>query len=121
MRRVIIESPYMGKGATIYERAQATARNVRFLQACMHDCLMRGEAPFASQGLYTQPGVLDDSKPEEREHGIRAGFAWREVAEATVVYTNLGMSSGMEYGILNAHKMGCAIEFRMLPEDWDQP
>lgn len=76
MKRVIIESPYAGD----------IDRNLRYLRACMADCLRRGEAPFASHGLYTQPGVLDDDKPDERKLGIEAGFAWRDVAEMTVVY-----------------------------------
>lgn len=95
MRRVIIESPFAGD----------VERNLRYLRACMADCLVRGEAPFASHGLYTQPGVLDDSIPEERELGIVAGFAWREVAAITAVYTDLGVSRGMEYGIAAATRL----------------
>lgn len=76
---------------------------------------MRGEAPYASHLLYTQQGVLDDTIPAEREHGIQAGFAWRQVAQKTVVYTDLGISRGMEYGLLDATKRGCPIEMRTLP------
>lgn len=81
-RLVIVESPYAGD----------IEENLRYLRAAMRDCLLRGEAPFASHGLYTQPGVLRDEIPEEREHGITAGFAWRRVSCATVVYTDLGIS-----------------------------
>jgi hypothetical protein len=96
MRLVVIESPYAGAHAG----DQATVeRNLRYLRACMADCFARGEAPFASHGLYTQPGVLDDNDVAERERGIQAGFAWREVADATVVYNDLGIWRGMEYGI----------------------
>lgn len=80
----------------------------------MRDCLNRGEAPFASHGLYTQDGVLDDSNPTERRQGIEAGFAWREKAELTVVYTDLGISSGMELGIEDARVKGLPIEYRSL-------
>ncbi len=104
-RLVIIESPYAGN----------VELNVRYARAAMHDSLLRGEAPYASHLLYTQPGVLDDSIPEEREHGIQAGFAWRQVAEATVVYTDLGISKGMEYGINDARKRNCPIEYRTIP------
>lgn len=52
MRRVIVESPYAGD----------IERNMRYLRACLADCLRRGEAPFASHAIYTQPGVLDDSE-----------------------------------------------------------
>lgn len=123
MRRVIVESPYAGD----------VERNLRYLRACLRDCLRRGEAPFASHGLYTQPGVLDDSLPAQREHGIQAGFAWRECADATVVYTNLGKSHGMECGVAAAEEFRAAlrvqgwnpdqvhpIEYRQIGEGWDQ-
>lgn len=110
MRLVIIESPYAGD----------IELNLRYLRAAMHDSLLRGEAPYASHGLYTQPGVLDDNKPEEREHGIQAGFAWRQVAELTAVYVDLGYSKGMEYGMADAHKRGVPVEIRILGENWDR-
>ena len=106
-RRVIVESPYAGDIAT----------NLRYLRACLRDCLLRGEAPFASHGLYTQEGVLDDQVPEERVHGIEAGFAWRSAAEATVVYIDLGISNGMTYGISHANKNGQPVEYRTI-EGW---
>lgn len=109
MRRVIVESPYAG--ATPAD----TERNARYLRAAMADCLHRGESPYASHGLYTQPGVLDDTIPEERALGIAAGFVWRPVAEATVVYLDLGRSGGMKLGIEHAREIGQLVEERYLP------
>ena len=106
MRLVIVESPYAGDVNT----------NEEYARDCLRDCLLRGEAPYASHLLYTQPGVLDDDKPEERSHGIQAGFAWRRVAEATVVYTDLGISRGMELGIADAKTRGVPVEYRQLSE-----
>lgn len=106
MKRVIVESPYAGN----------IELHLRYLRACMADCIRRGEAPYASHALYTQPGVLRDEVPEERAAGTHAGFAWREVAELTVVYTDLGMSNGMKYGIKDAERIGCAIEYRTLDD-----
>jgi hypothetical protein len=106
MRLVVIESPYMGD----------IELNLKYLRACMRDCLFRKEAPFASHGLYTQEGVLRDEVPEERKRGIHAGFAWRRVADATVVYTDLGISTGMQYGIDAAEAIhGHWIEYRTVP------
>jgi len=105
--RVIIESPYGGD----------VERNVRYARACMADCLSRGEAPFASHLVYTQPGVLDDTVPAERELGIQAGFAWRAGAR-TVVYTDLGVSAGMVQGIYHAQSVGSDIEYRTLGGEW---
>ena len=105
-RRVIVESPYAGDVET----------NTAYARAALHDCLSRGEAPIASHLLYTQPGVLNDDVPEERVWGIEAGLAWSSVAEATVVYDDLGLSRGMQYGIDRAKQDGRPIEFRQLPE-----
>lgn len=103
---VILESPYAGD----------IERNDAYLNAALHDCLMRGEAPFASHGLYTRPGVLDDTVPAERAAGIAAGFAWRALAQRTVVYVDLGISRGMEAGIRDAIQRGNPVEYRSLPE-----
>src|SRR5258708_7832053 len=108
MQRVIIESPYAGD----------IERNVRYARAAMWDCLNRGEAPYASHLLYTQVGVLDDSDPIERERGIQAGFEWRAASDKTVVYTDLGYSTGMKYGIKHAEKIGHPIEYRELKGEW---
>lgn len=75
---------------------------------------MRGEAPIASHLLYTQPGVLRDHDALERQWGIDAGLAWRSVADATVVYIDRGVSTGMRYGIRAAKESGKPIEYRTL-------
>lgn len=106
MRRVILESPYAGD----------IAANELYARKCLHDCLMRGEAPLASHLLYTQPHVLDEHKPEERKLGIDAGHSWYSVAEACVVYEDLGVSKGMLEGIKIAEHWNLPIERRYLPE-----
>lgn len=104
MRLVIVESPFAGD----------VNRNVTFARDCLADCLARGEAPFASHLLYTQPGVLRDEIPEERARGMVAGFAWGDVAHATVVYTDLGISEGMQKGINRAKNLGRPVEYRTI-------
>ena len=106
IRLVLIESPFAGD----------VERNRAYARAAMRDCLKRGEAPFASHLLYTQPGVLDDGIPSERDLGIEAGLAWGEVAHATVVYADHGISSGMQKGIDRAKQLGRPIEYRMIGE-----
>lgn len=101
---VIIESPYAGD----------VKKNMEYLRAAIKDCLLRGEAPFASHGLYTQ--VLDDNVPEERECGIQAGFAFREVCDFTIVYEDLGISPGMELGIRDSRMKAIPVLYRSLPE-----
>ena len=101
---VIVESPYAGE----------VTRNEQYLRRCLRDCLMRGEAPLASHGLYTLPGVLDDQVHAERELGIHAGFAWRRLALRTVVYEDYGISAGMRLGIEHAQLLRHPIEYRRL-------
>lgn len=107
MRLVIVESPFAGDVET----------NIKYARACVRDSLLRGESPIASHLLYTQEGILNDNIDEERKHGIDAGLAWRKVAQASVVYIDLGISKGMEYGIAAAKSSGVEIEYRRL-SDW---
>lgn len=104
MKLVIVESPYAGD----------VEANIEYARRCVRDSLSRGEAPIASHLLYTQPGILDDDKPDERKWGIDAGLAWRAVAQASVVYTDRGVSSGMQYGIAAAEKAGIPVEYRSI-------
>lgn len=104
MRRVIVESPYAGN----------IEANVDYARCCIRDALLRGEAPIASHLLYTQPGILRDEIPEEREWGVDAGLTWLATAEATVVYTDRGISRGMHYGIEAAARHGIPVEYRSL-------
>lgn len=103
-RRVIIESPFAGD----------IPANLEYARACVRDCLDRGEAPIASHLLYTQPGILRDEVPEERQWGIEAGLAWGVMAHATVVYTDRGISTGMAFGISHAERCNRPIEYRSL-------
>lgn len=106
MRLVILESPYAGD----------VDSNIAYARECVRDCLQRGEAPIASHLLYTQPGILDDNEPAERAWGIVAGLSWLKHADAAVVYTDRGMSSGMRQGIAAAREAGVPVEYRTLPE-----
>ena len=104
MPLVLIESPYAGD----------VERNIKFARACMRDALSRGEAPFAPHLLYTQEGILDDDIPDQRNQGIAVGLAWGRQALKTVVYTNLGITEGMQIGIQAAREEGRTVEFREL-------
>lgn len=108
MKLVLVESPYAGDVDT----------NTEYARLALADCLARGEAPFASHLLYTQPGVLDDLVPEQRALGIEAGLLWGSHAELTAVYADLGFSSGMEAGIIRAGKEDRPVEIRYLPGQW---
>jgi hypothetical protein len=106
MRLVILESPYAGD----------IEKNVEYARACVRDSLSRGEAPIASHLLYTQPGILRDENPHERQWGIDAGLAWKAVAQGSVVYCDLGISKGMEYGMAAAKEAGLPVDIRYIHE-----
>lgn len=101
-RLVLVESPYAGD----------VEANVAFAREALRDCLLRGEAPFASHLLYTQ--MLDDHVPAERELGIAAGLAVGARFDATVVYLDRGVSGGMRHGIAAAEAVGRPVEYRYL-------
>jgi len=96
-KRVIVETPYKAR------TKKGLRENIQFARDCARDCLVvYCEAPFLSHLLYTQAGILDDNNPQERQDGIDAGMAWGAAAEATVVYLDRGVSTGMLYGAKNA-------------------
>ena len=108
MRRVLLESPYKGYDWRDVEE------NLRYARACMHNCLLRGEAPYASHLLLTQEGILDDKIPNERALGIEAGLLWGECAETSVVYIDRGIGEGMKKGIRRARELGRPVLYRSL-------
>lgn len=105
MKLVVIESPLAGD----------FARNKSYAKMAMLDSLSRGEAPLASHLLYDQPGLLDDTIPEEREKGMLAGFEWGQHADLVAVYNDLGISEGMLRGIALAKERKCPVEYRTVP------
>ena len=99
---VILESPFAGDIKT----------NRAYAIDCLRDSLLRGEAPFMSHILYTE--ALDDNIPEERAIGIEAGLEIGKHAVKTVVYQDLGISTGMRYEIERANNENRPIEYRNL-------
>mgnify|MGYP006238438413 FL=1 len=99
---VIIESPYMGD----------VKSNIAYARQCMGDSLKRGEAPFASHLLYTQ--ILDDTIPQQRMMGMQRAFEWYRCADLMAVYTDKGISSGMQKGMEIAEEFKIKIEYRRL-------
>lgn len=106
---VIVESPYAGN----------VEENLRYARAAVRQCAKAGMVPLASHLLYTQPGILDDNDPAERTLGIQLGFEVRRLAARTLVFTDLGVSTGMMRGIADAERQGCPVEFCRV-EGWGQ-
>ena len=104
LRRVVVESPYAGN----------IDRNLAYARRAIRDALERGEAPIASHLLFTQPGILRDENPDERRLGIEAGFAWMECAELVALYTDYGISAGMQGALERAAALGITTTERKI-------
>ena len=111
MELVIIESPWKANSAAIQ------LRNRLYAIKAMQDSIQRKEAPYASHLLYTQ--FLTEEIEHERNLGIEMGLLWAQKAEKTVVYDDLGITSGMTFGIRRAIKEGRPVEFRSLEKPTD--
>jgi hypothetical protein len=106
VKLVIIESPYAGN----------VERNLRYLDACIRDCLSRGESPYASHRMLTT--ALDDNDPEQRAAGIAAGLEWRKRADLRVFYVDYGHSNGMLAAQDLYDREGLPYETRWLHGAW---
>jgi len=108
MSRVVVESPYSGNHDL----------NEAYAEFVMYDCIINyHESPYASHLLYTRRFVLNDDVESERNLGIKAGFCWRDVADKTVFYTDIGMTKGMKKGIRDCITKNKPYEIRILPID----
>ncbi len=89
----IVESPF--KGANRAEEQ----RNRAYLDKLIRRCVHLGYTPYASHKMLTD--ALDDSDPEERERGIKAGLAMslcvlKAHPDAQIFFgIDYGMSEGM--------------------------
>jgi len=102
MNFVVMESPYAGD----------IERNVAYARKAMKDCITRGELPFASHLLYTQ--VLDDKVNDQRNLGLYLNMSMISRATFVAVYTDLGISPGMEKAIAYARRWRIPVVYRNL-------
>lgn len=87
--------------------------NLAYAREAMFDAITKhGEAPFPSHLLY--PQVLDDLDPEERALGLACEHAWFPLAKRVVVYTDFGVSAGMQGAIDAAAALGMPRHMRTL-------
>lgn len=116
MPLVILESPFAApKSLPEHLRKTIFERNIAYARACIRDSLINhGESPIASHLLLTQTGILNDDNDDERKLGIKAGLEWGRVADKSVVYTDLGITKGMQEGIERARLEGRYVEERKL-------
>lgn len=105
-RLVVVESPWKATDAYTVEQHE------RYLEFALQDCFKRGEAPFASHGLYTR--VLNDDCLPERLQGVEAGLLWGKHCDFVAVYTDMGISGMMHEALKHWDKLGKRIERRII-------
>lgn len=115
MRKVMLESPFAGRGDNEEQRHADMLDNHKYARACARDSFKRGEMPHASH-LYF-PLFLDENDPVERQTGIEFGYEWWDECEAVVFYCDKGFSPGMVAALNRAIKRDKRIEFRRLTTD----
>lgn len=109
-RVIQVESPYStSNGKSIEE-------NLEYARKAMWSILVMGDTPYASHLLYTQPGVLNDAIPEERELGIQAGLEMyrQKKSDACAIFVENGITLGMLHGIKVALENEIPVEFRSI-------
>lgn len=116
MKLIVIESPYSTNPDGSRADAETIQRNLKYLWACIRDCISKGEAPYASHGYL--PFALNDGLPAERIQGMEAGFAWGRKADLVVAYIDLGVTNGMVVGFERAKGNGIPVENRKLNGEW---
>ena len=84
IKRIVVVSPYSGK----------TVLHKVYLQTCIDYVIEKGHAPFA--GHYIYPNFLNDEEEEQRELGMKLGWAWGIVANECWVFADYGISAGMK-------------------------
>lgn len=104
-RFVVLESPYAGD----------LVANLDYARKILRNSIERGETPFMSHLLYTQ--VLNDLDPDERKRGINLNLNMICLASAVVVYTDRGISSGMQTAINHARHLGVPVLFRSILQE----
>lgn len=121
LKRVLVESPFAPQD---YEgRRLSIGFHLAYARLCVRNSVLRGEAPYPSHLLLTQPGILRDEVPEERAIGIACGDVFLPVCNTVAVYIDFGISSGMQHRISKVQSQrdlfltGPELSYRNLPQD----
>lgn len=112
MTKVVIESPLAA------DTEEGREANRQYALRCCRDAVLSREAPYASHLFFDRPGLLDATRPAEREAGMLAGFAWGAAADLVAVYIDRGISEGMRRGIDRAKAAGQRVVYRSIGGGW---
>lgn len=114
---VVIESPWAGLGAasatTLSQLEKCKA--VDYLRNCVRDSLARSEIPWASHAMLALTRALWEEDEDQRAEGIQVGKKFiKDYADKVVVYSDFGISKGMQEAIIWARMHGKKVEIRKI-------
>ena len=107
-RTVTIESPYAGD----------VEQNLRYLDACIYDCLKNGLTPYASHKMLTT--ALHDDTLWQRELGLRAGRAMGCSTDERIFFIDRGWSHGMNLAKRHYERKGLSYLVKRLGFPWSE-
>ena len=108
-----IASPYAGD-LEAWSNVAHLSPNVTYARRCLAESIRQGEAPYAPHLLYTQPGVLNDDNPDERDLGMQCGNCFLVACDKVVFHCDRGVSSGMIREARFSRDLGKRCELRFL-------
>lgn len=113
MLLALLVSPFRGKEHPCQERLHRA-----YLDCAIRHAVIRGYTPIATHKLY--PDSLNDANDVERILGMQQRDVILSEVQCLLVYTDLGMSGGMEEDIQAAKKRGVDIQYCSLLDKEDQ-
>lgn len=117
---VLIESPLSESNGEPF------FKNIYYAQMCMLYALRCGAAPMATHLEWTQcPGAKQIFVPDDdtenlnigRNNALIAGDKIRSMVEEVWIFTDLGISSGMQHGIDHARQIKKPVREMHLPKN----
>jgi hypothetical protein len=103
---VAIETPWAGLDAG--EKAK------KYLRNCIRDSLARNEIPWASHAMLAWTDALYETDEEQRLEGINVNKRMILRVDLVAVYSDHGISKGMQQAITWARMNGKRVESRRI-------
>lgn len=103
--KILVISPYSGE-------EDIKQANIAYARQCCRMLIKEGYSPLAPHLLY--PQFLNDDIPEERSLGMVLGRNLVPKFDEAIVFTDRGMSEGMQADIAWCSRKGVPISFKKL-------
>lgn len=105
-KTAILVTPFMSEDPAMASRAY------RYAMRAVQDSIRRGEAPMATHAFFYES--LSYKNPVERDIGLQCQLSWLKRAELVVVYTDGGITPGMQTIINSGEIKNKRMEYRSI-------